>query len=82
MIEAFHFVEEGRTYSCFSEARRTQPSESWWWFDVSGDRQRYAPFRADSDDTLASVQERIVAFHSSLLARRAAHVPYRPFRTR
>jgi hypothetical protein len=82
MVEAFHFEDEGRSYSCFAEARRASPSEPWWWFDVSGDRQRYAPFRAESDDTVASVQSRIVAFHGSLLARRAAHVPYRPFRTR
>lgn len=70
MTTEFDFVEGGREYKCRVERPRRDITESWWWFDVSGDRNRYAPFRATSDDTEASVRSRIVAFYDERLAPR------------
>ncbi|HEV7994126.1 MAG TPA: hypothetical protein VGP25_20025 [Gemmatimonadaceae bacterium] len=74
MIRGFEFEEDGRTYVCRVESRRATPDEGWWWFDVSGDRQRYAPFQAVSADTKNGVKARIVAFYANLLEARARPV--------
>jgi hypothetical protein len=74
MIRGFEFEEEGRTYVCCVEARRTTPDDAWWWFNVSGDRQRYAPFQAVSADTQKGVKAKIVAFYANLLEARARPV--------
>ena len=50
MIGPFQFEDGGRSYSCTVEERRTAPMGKWWWFEVSGDGQRYAPFEAESKD--------------------------------
>ena len=42
-------------------------NESWWWFSVSGDQQRYAPFRTSSSDTRKEVQSKIVEFYEHRL---------------
>ena len=74
MSDAFSFVDRGRTFTCSTEARRLSSGDDvWWWFEVStDDRNRYAPFRAESTDTKASVKARVVAFYDNLLERRAA----------
>ena len=71
MIKDFEFQEEGRTYSCSVEKRRTPAAEPWWWFGVSGDGHRYAPFQASKSDTQETVRERIVAYYKEHLARKA-----------
>ena len=68
--DAFDFVDSGRTYTCRVEGLHRGGPERWWWFDVSGDRSRYAPFRADTDDTESSVRSRMVAYYEDLVARR------------
>ena len=68
--DGFAFVESGRTYTCRIAASHRGPTERWWWFDVSGDRSRYAPFRAAADDTEASVRSRMVAYYEDRVARR------------
>jgi hypothetical protein len=69
----FDFVAGGRTYKCHVEASRQVQSDSWWWFEVSGERyQRHAPFRAADTDTPLDVQTRVVAYYENLLERRAA----------
>ena len=78
MIQAFEFEDGGRTYSCQVEQRRAARPESWWWFAVSGDEQRYAPFLALADDTRESVRKRVIAFYSELLIRRARPPEPRP----
>ena len=75
MIKGFEFSEGGRSYSCMVEERFGQENEHWWWFNVSGDGQRYAPFQAARDDTRTSVQKRIVAFYEHRLWVRAQPVP-------
>lgn len=67
MINGFDFEDDGRSYSCSVEAQKGTPKESWWWFAVSGDQQRYAPFRSASSDTRANVQKRVVAFYKNRL---------------
>ncbi len=71
MIASFEFEDDGRTYTCTVETTRIAPTEPRWWFAVTGDRQRYAPFEAGSHDTQKSVRTRIVAFYNDLLFRRA-----------
>src|SRR5438067_12005916 len=71
MIAAFEFEYSGRTYSCNVEQPRAGRTEAWWWFGVSGDGHRYAPFQAVTGDTQESVRSRIVAYYTDLLERRA-----------
>ena len=66
MLKAFEFTDAHRQYSCTVEFLKGT-DEAWWWFAVSQDSQRYAPFRAAPGDTRASVQERIVAFYTNRL---------------
>jgi hypothetical protein len=78
MDTAFQFEDGGRTYTCRVGEAQTAPSARtartapWWWFGVSGDGHRYAPFHADAGDTQESVRPRIVAYYEALLVRRAA----------
>ena len=67
MIKGFEFEAEGRTYTCTTEERTGVSGEYWWWFAVSRDAQRYAPFQTSSSDTRASVQERVLAFYNNRL---------------
>jgi hypothetical protein len=71
MIESFQFDDDGRTYTCRIEEPRGGRTEAWWWFGVSGDAHRYAPFQATADDTEAGVRSRVVTYYRDLLARRA-----------
>ncbi len=71
MLKAFTFENGGRTYNCRVEEPRGSRTQAWWWFDVSEDGQRYAPFEATEDDTEADVQERVMAYYDHLLVRRA-----------
>ncbi len=63
MIGPFTFEHGGRTYSCTTEKRKTTPVGTWWWFNVSGDSQRYAPFEAASGDSQHSVRTRVIAYY-------------------
>ena len=67
MIKGFEFVDSGRSYNCTVEMRNGAEDDAWWWFAVSGDGQRYAPFRAAKDDTRGTVQDRIVQFYTNRL---------------
>ena len=71
MIKAFDFTDGDRTYTCTVEKRRTPGAEPWWWFGVSGDGHRYAPFQAASNDTQDSVRTRIVTYYKEHLVRKA-----------
>lgn len=70
MLDAFEFVDGGRTYSCRVAEQRRGDAQAWWWFGVSGDGNRYAPFRAERADTEASVRSRIVTYYEDRLAPR------------
>lgn len=70
-VGAFEFEEGGRVYHCCVEGERSPRAGAWWWFHVSGDAQRYAPFHPEPDDTKHSVRARIVGYYNALLERRA-----------
>lgn len=65
MIKGFEFKDGSSTYTCTVESRAGDPADAWWWFAVTGDQQRYAPFRAAKSDTQGSVRERIVAYYEN-----------------
>ena len=77
---ALRFEHGGRTYECIVESlvprggdgRGTTAARggAWWWFAVTGDQQRYAPFRGAADDTAALVRDRIIAYYEHLIAQR------------
>ena len=71
MTKSFEFEDNGKRYSCRVEARRSTPAEAWWWFTVSGDENRYAPFRVAAGDSQESVKTRIVQYYVDRLERRA-----------
>lgn len=71
MTGAFTFEHGGRTYSCSTEKRKSPPVGTWWWFTVSSDSNRYAPFEAVSSDTQQSIRTRIVAYYEHRLWARA-----------
>ena len=70
MIGRFEFEHGGRTYVCTPESRDV-PVGTWWWFSVSHDQHRYAPFEASSRDTRDSVRTRIVEYYERLVWARA-----------
>jgi hypothetical protein len=77
MTQEFHFEDGGRTFRCSLERPNGSRTEAWWWFAVTGDQHRYAPFQAAADDTEATVRSRIAAYYSDLLERRAHPAPPR-----
>lgn len=68
-VARFTFEDEGRTFVCQIEG--TSPLRQWWWFTVSGEAHRFAPFQPGAEDTVGSVQLRIMSYYRELLARRA-----------
>lgn len=75
VLQEFSFVDRGRTFQCRVAASRVTGPDPWWWFEVSTEQhQRHAPFRADPDESLDVVQQRMVAYYDNLLERRAAPV--------
>ena len=74
MIGAFAFEHAGRTFTCHTEERRTAPVGTWWWFAVSYDQQRYAPFEVARGDTQQSVRTRIIEYYEHRLWVRAQPV--------
>jgi hypothetical protein len=72
MIKGFDFEHDSKTYHCTVEPMRAQGGEPWWWFNVSGDPNRYAPFHAAGGDTRDSVKTRIVEYYANHIARRLA----------
>jgi hypothetical protein len=72
MVAAFTFDDSGRTFTCQTEPLGRGPgAETWWWIVVSGDANRYAPFRATDNDTQASVKRAVADFYTNLLEARA-----------
>lgn len=69
-MEAFDFEADGRTFTCSVEAAGRAGSPDWWWFSVTGDRHRYAPFHYDGEDTESTVRSRVLAYYRDLLERR------------
>ncbi|HKW47890.1 MAG TPA: hypothetical protein VJN70_10605 [Gemmatimonadaceae bacterium] len=66
----FTFEADDRAFVCQIEGGQSHLRQ-WWWFTVSGEAHRFAPFQPSSDDTLESVRCRIVSYYRELVARRA-----------
>ena len=69
MVARFTFEADDRMFVCQIEGQ--SPSRQWWWFTVSGETHRFAPFQPSAEDTVGSVQFRIVSYYRELVARRA-----------
>lgn len=69
-IASFTFEADDRTFVCQIEGGRTHVRQ-WWWFTVSGESHRFAPFQPDTEDTVWSVQSRILSYYRELVSRRA-----------
>lgn len=67
MIKPFEFQADGHSFTCTLEDLHGAANDAWWWFEVAGDRQRYASFRAANADTRASVEERVRKFYADRL---------------
>lgn len=76
--ESFSFEDAGRVFVCRIEEARRPHTPPWWWFTVSSDSHRYAPFHSSAGDTEDSVQARIVAYYDAMVARHAE--PRQPWR--
>jgi hypothetical protein len=74
MLSTFRFEEGGRTYECTPEELGDPSRGMWWWFTVSNDAQRYAPFEVTPGDTRSSVRARIVAYYEHRMWVRAQPV--------
>ena len=72
------FEDGGRTLTCRSASSPATPGTNWWWMDVSGESQRWAAFRTESNDTPENLQPRIAAYYQQLLADRARPRELRP----
>jgi hypothetical protein len=78
MVGTLEFEADGRTYACRLEAAGGKKSPGWWWFTVSGDGHRYAPFRAAEGDTAASIRARIIEYYTNHVTRRSEPNAGRP----
>lgn len=79
MHEPFEFWYGGRTYHCQVTELEGAAAGKWWSFYLSNSNDRAMPFRVEPGDTKASVQERVIAYHTNFLARRAAPpAPHHP----
>jgi hypothetical protein len=74
MLDPFTFEADDRTFDCQIAALHARAPDAWWWFRVSGDPHRYAPFRPAEDETRSTVQYRILDYYRDLRDRRA--LPY------
>jgi hypothetical protein len=71
MLQPFTFEADDRVFACQIEQGRTKLAQAWWWFTVSGESHRFAPFQPVVGDTVESVRSRILSYYRELVARRA-----------
>ena len=65
------FSAGDRTYRCAVQGKEGVGVGPWWWFEVTGDQSRYAPFRFEPTDSANTVQTRVVEYYEKLLESRA-----------
>ena len=71
MLQPFTFEADDRVFACQIEGGRTKLAQLWWWFTVSGESHRFAPFQPEVGETLESVRFRVLSYYRELVARRA-----------
>jgi hypothetical protein len=69
-MKALEFEDVGRTFTCEAGSSPATPGTMWWWVSVSGEKERYAAFRVEADDTADSLRPRILAYYAQILADR------------
>ncbi|MFL5619271.1 MAG: hypothetical protein ACJ79A_12870 [Gemmatimonadaceae bacterium] len=69
---------DGRTLTCRKASSPAIPGTTWWWFEVTGETQRYAAFRTEPTDTPENLRPRIAAHYAHLLTERARPATVRP----
>ena len=69
-MKAMEFQDVGRTFTCEAGSSPATPGTMWWWVSVSGEKERYAAFRVEDDDTPDSLKPRVVAYYERILADR------------
>lgn len=77
-MNAVQFHDAGRTFKCEPGSSPATPGVLWWWVTVTGESQRYAVFRVEPTDTLASLRPRILSYYAQLLADRERPAITRP----
>jgi len=77
-LTEIEFEDDGRTFRCTAASSPATPGTDWWWVSITGENQRYAAFRAEPNDTKASLQPRILAYYAQLLVDRARPREIRP----
>ncbi|HKO16487.1 MAG TPA: hypothetical protein VJU87_09620 [Gemmatimonadaceae bacterium] len=77
LLQPFTFEADDRTFACQIEQARAHPAQPWWWFTVSGESHRYAPFHSVTGDTVESVRSRVLTYYRELVARRALSLDQR-----
>jgi hypothetical protein len=70
-LTQLEFENDGRTFKCERAPSAATPDTYWWWVSITGESQRYAAFRAEPNDTKASLQPRVLAYYAQLLVDRA-----------
>jgi hypothetical protein len=79
VIKEFEFDHAGHRFFCSVEVPGQAGMRPWWWFRLdTGAGTRHAPFEVSAGDTKQSVQTRIVAYYTELLAIQARPVHQRP----
>jgi hypothetical protein len=77
-LKEFQFEDAGHKFRCERGSSPGTPGVDWWWISLDGDAQRYAAFRSEPGDTVASLKPRVVAFYAEVLAVRARPRILRP----
>ena len=77
MVQPFIFEADGHTFACGIERRASRLAPLWWWFSVSGESHRFAPFQPAADDTLETVRFRILSYYRELVATRDTPTDWR-----
>ena len=70
MLDTFTFQADNLTFACRIEKGRAEGAQPWWWFTVTGEAHRFAPFRPEVEDTVETVRARVLAYYRALVARR------------
>jgi len=71
VLQSFTFEADDRIFACQIEQGRTRLAQPWWWFTVSGESHRFAPFQPEVGETIESVRCRVLSYYRELVARRA-----------
>src|SRR4051794_19426015 len=77
MLQPFTFEADDRIFACQIEQGRSRLAHAWWWFTVSGESHRFAPFQPIAGDTVDSVRSRVLSYYRELVARRALSLDVR-----